>query len=1128
MPRRSEKALPDVTNDWFVAGLSALAKKPKVTEADVSGILVRPCLKKILQYDDSQIDAEPSGTQRLRPDYVCRGDSLGAELIIEVKNLGTNLDKRRSTSYKTSPTGQLTNYLQKREDATHFTWGLLTNGKEWRLFRRKGRDIEYKGRTTPRTLADLEKLLNAILATRPSSPIQITIRDLPRLYLPVSSWLDELKQDTITPQGFVATVYPSGVVGGAIQQSTNTYSHFALARIGTINDQNTLFGASVYLTALRLNLPDNILAPHDITEAIFDAEQVCGRVLYGIAWIGQLKTMQCRGFLFENGTLRTTSSFHPDLPGSRAMHQIRQFEEYGHEDLDKVRRVLDGIDLRKIFYEEISTWFKRTKSGRNELRHLIRILFAWLLQVREIIPDTALLPNNDVLNDNGSEIHDHIEWLFTKVLAKAKSDRLESGRDSDLAETVPFLNGSLFTELNENDRPESLPNRLYIAAGDRPGLLNILQRYDWTLSEQTGYESETAIDPSMLGTLFERLMLTIEGPRIESSGNIKMPGGTYYTPHDIADEMTADAVSHWLHRRIPSTPLDQIRQLTHPAPAQRQWNSLDQSTRSLILEDLGTLTVFDPCCGSGAFTVSMLRTLHRASVRLLNQHQPNTSILDRIIERQLYACDIHPLAVLITRLRLFIALVDVKTRHLMHRGVIRPLPNLETRFVTANTLCIDVGKQASLNDDELDRNLSDLRAARELWITAYTNEEKQISRSEEAESRRSIKKLIKEWRPQEDIAWLDLDLTSHTEKVASVDVRKLFVASDGWDIIIGNPPYQEPSIVDRDRAKRHGYVSGQANLYTLFLEAALEATKDDGCITMIIPHSLVFRRQLVYQTTRQRIESVSDCIRIRTYDNRPQPVFPKLPWLKHNQTSDESRQRVTVLTIEKGLSSKVQVFSKGLIRLTSRERSTILQVTKGGQEQPKTWRQWTQCPTEATAKLLAVMRNFEKRGRLSGKTRKVSFPPTAMYFISCLPEGLINNRNRKPYLLPDDEYYWLWIGLYNSHLFHAYWLMLGDAFHVTAEEYSTVKSPIGWLDDSMRHETEKLTKRLMTDSVLNACKTVHSGAGGKKWPNVNFHSNSGRKIISDLDRVLIAAYGLAVNPLLEELQEMRIGSAHNL
>ena len=335
---------------------------------------------------------------------------------------------------------------------------------------------------------------------------------------------------------------------------------------------------------------------------------------------------------------------------------------------------------------------------------------------------------------------------------------------------------------------------------------------------------------------------------------------------------------------------------------------------------------------------------------------------------------------------------------------------------------------------------------------------------------------------------------------------------------------------ERERGQRLGYIA-RNNLYTMFIEAAMEACKEHGCVILVVPHSIVFRREESYKNLRQKIEKFADLIEIRTFDNRPKPVFPDIPWVKIHQISAESKQRVTILFARKGASLNPTIISRGLIRLDAERRREILRADRHAIAQPRFHRQWTQAPSTETAQLLERMW-VEAKGKIKMKekpTRTVAFPQTAIYFVSCLPVELSPLKNPRLHTLDDDEFFWPWIGLYNSHLFHAYWLMTGDAFHVTSIDCSTVAPPAGWKDESLRAQIERTAKLLVSKKNLDACRVVHTGSGGSKWPNMNFHRHQeGREIISILDRLLIEAYDLEEQPLLSHVRMMRTGSAHDL
>ena len=522
----------------------------------------------------------------------------------------------------------------------------------------------------------------------------------------------------------------------------------------------------------------------------------------------------------------------------------------------------------------------------------------------------------------------------------------------------------------------------------------------------------------------------------------------------------------------------------------------------------------------------MLQALQRCFRRLDNE---GTGVIpESIIEHQLHAADIEPLAILITRLRLFISIVESRLRD-TNLKKLAPLPNLETRCVCINSLHMNLSDQITIADQDWKQGIGNLRSAMEMWVSAYSSTDKKIAQDHFEEARANLRELGALGGMNTE--WLETDLTQTPENPSEVDVRLLLATPDGWDIVIGNPPYQSVPKAERTTFKKLGY-GATSDLYTLFLEAALASTRTDGCIVMITPHSIVFKRQKAWIELRKKYASTCNSIEFRTYDNRPASVFPRLPWLKTDQ-ADENRQRVTILAARKTdiVIRMARIFSCGLIRLTNEDRRGILRTPQSSICQPPSIIQWTQAPTKSTKALLERMRESGFSGHSNDKSkpsRNITFPRTAMYFLTCLPEGVIRNERRRVLSLPNDKFYWPWVGLYNSHLFHGYWLMMGDAFDLTLAEICSIRAPHGWQDETIRARTEHLARNLCSADTVSACRVVHKGQGGKEWPNANFHLAPAKHLIESLDRLLIHAYGLTVDPLLAELRVMRTGSAHQL
>ena len=967
--------------DWYAKRLNILKSRRQASEADVCDQLVRPILTRVLHFDEEEIFAQKAGSKLSlgggRPDFVCIPDGIKrCNVIVEVKKLGTNLEKRTGTNWSSSPQDQLHTYLNRHENATRGSWGILTNGEDWHVVRKDAEFLSPGVFTEPLgerrfagTISEVEKLLAPVLSLDQAIPESRTSD---------RSWLQEI-QDSTSPRTLL-----NKLVGQA--NVTNTpHDRLAWRDIGSYGAPGQLLTRKVAFACAQFNYPDGMIAPGDIREELIQhLEPDVGRVV-GVAFSDSHPELerQCRAFLITEGEIFVTAQVDPCLPGPRV---ARQFEilakNYSTESVDSVIDAFLITPLRREFHEEIQKWFGRfTLQGSNDLRHLIRIMFTWLLQSRGVLPDDTLwLPSAQARRHN--EVQNHIEWVFGSVLGTEFENRLQSYElhpwQVDLLNTLPFLNGSMFRQLKESERPEPIDNDAYL--NDEFGLFRILSSYDWTLRESNGYESESAIDPSMLGDMFEILMLHSDGVRIEKgfggAEHRKMPGGTYYTPSDLADEMATDAIGAWLSSRLADLDFNVTRDLVHPIRGIDTVQNLGEDQLVAIQDATKELTVLDPCCGSGAFTVAALHAIWRVRTRIEElktrlraiEREPyaqGTDLIEEIIENQLHAVDIHPMAVLITRLRLMISVIDLRTKEHKKEIDIRPLPNLETRCVAANTLETNVsGKGDSyyeLGDIELQRSLRDLAAARQMYTSAHTSEEKANALQMESEARDSLRTSFVIQGYGDDFPWLEDDLLGFEASPIQADIRDVLPApmsqhgERGWDIVLGNPPYQRPDSTDASRVIELGYI-GTDNLYLLFLEAALVQLRPKGCLTMVVPNSIAFGNTKKHKGLRVKLESRFSRVDIRTYDNRPNTMFPKLPWLKGKDGSNENAQRVTVVIGSgTGTSTPAEIYSEGLIRIVNSQRNSIMQRSRSGVQQPRHIPQWTQAATLELRDLLEKM-----------------------------------------------------------------------------------------------------------------------------------------------------------------------------
>lgn len=441
--------------------------------------------------------------------------------------------------------------------------------------------------------------------------------------------------------------------------------------------------------------------------------------------------------------------------------------------------------------------------------------------------------------------NDVLEPLFYDTLA---TDRGHEAWCKTFGCRIPFLNGGLFEPLAGYDWEATeitLPNTLFTnqtrsEAGDvGTGILDVFDRYNFTVNEAEPLEKEVAIDPEMLGKVFENLI----------EENRRKGLGAFYTPREIVHYMCQESLINYLDNGLnrPVKPragkaivvprkdvedwIRQSDQFAHYAAAIAAGTKGDhypkppESIRNFAAEIdilLRDITVCDPAIGSGAFPVGMMTEIVRARVALTPYFNDATERTPYYFKRHaiqccLYGADIDVGAVEIAKLRLWLSLVvdeeDVQQ--------IKPLPNLDYKIVVGNSL---MGVEKNLFNNEQFKRLEALKPK-------FFDES---NRAKKAEYKRQIEKLIHE-------------LTNGREAFDfEIYFSEVFHANGGFDVLIANPPYlfarnsAEKGMTPE--AKRYYYenyklAEYQVNLYPLFIEKADRLLASHGTLTFITPNN---------------------------------------------------------------------------------------------------------------------------------------------------------------------------------------------------------------------------------------------------------------------------------------------------
>jgi adenine-specific DNA-methyltransferase len=476
-----------------------------------------------------------------------------------------------------------------------------------------------------------------------------------------------------------------------------------------------------------------------------------------------------------------------------------------------------------------------------------------------------------------------------------------------LFENIPFLNGGLFENLDKNvgeaneqridcfsnnrknEERLSVPdflffetetqydklNKVYDTSNKKyvvRGLLEILNKYKFTIHENTPIEEEIALDPELLGKVFENLLASYNE---ETKTTARKLTGSFYTPREVVNYMVEESLITYLKNILTEKGIEKIEERLRDLFSYNENEPrFTEHEKDILIEGIDNCKIIDPACGSGAYPMGILHKMVFILSKLDPHNErwmqrqidkvydiPDTTLHDKLkaeiekafkenfndygrklylIENCIYGVDIQPIAVQIAKLRFFISLiVDQKVNWKAKNLGIRPLPNLETKFVSANTLIgIDRPKQMSLRNTQIDIKEKQLADVRERHFNARTPQTKKKYRERDKELRRELAELLERdgFKPESTKLMARWDPYDQNRFAGFFDNEWMYGITKGFDIIIGNPPYvsiQRMADTDAFRKAKFETFEKTGDLYSLFYEQGINLLKNGGTLCYI-------------------------------------------------------------------------------------------------------------------------------------------------------------------------------------------------------------------------------------------------------------------------------------------------------
>lgn len=602
---------------------------------------------------------------------------------------------------------------------------------------------------------------------------------------------------------------------------------------------------------------------------------------------------------------------------------------------DKDDKVYNSESVIRLLTRLIFVWFIKEKSlvpnSLFEQKKLKDILLGFQphsmessVYYRAILQNLFFATLNTPMDKDISDENKDEKRRFINTLPKTGNDQYldqtkyryqdyftAPERALELFSTVPFLNGGLFECLDFKEgnkeirydgfsstekRQAFVPDKLFFADefildlnseygtnGMKykvEGLINILDSYKFTITENTPLEEEIALDPELLGKVFENLLASYNP---ETRTTARKQTGSFYTPREIVNYMVDESLIAYFKQHLDNSDAteNRLRELFSHAVDLPEFS--DAEANSLI-KAISEAKILDPACGSGAFPMGVLHRLvdllnkldpenkkwnelqiqraidetaevyrlenssEERKIRLseiekafdLSMNYPDYARKLFLIENCIYGVDIQQVAIQISKLRFFISLiVDQKVSNDKPNRNILSMPNLETKFVAANTLIgLDKPQQMTLMAGDVEKLEKELASIRHKIFFTRKYYAKKALKNKEKSKREELKIALMHSGFGENTAtqmagWNPFDAM---QSAKFFDQETMFGFNTGFDIVIGNPPYVSiQRMEDTIALKKANYetFANTGDLYSLFYEQGINILREKGILTFI-------------------------------------------------------------------------------------------------------------------------------------------------------------------------------------------------------------------------------------------------------------------------------------------------------
>lgn len=608
------------------------------------------------------------------------------------------------------------------------------------------------------------------------------------------------------------------------------------------------------------------------------------------------------------------------------------------DDLEKNKEIRNATNLIRLITRIIFIWFikekqlvpdylfnnksvarilkdfNKTRQSHNYYNAILQNLFFGTLNQK--MGERKFAKDRDFKTNKG-------EYGVKNLFRYADLFTISENEILELFKDVPFLNGGLFDCLDKsndenrieyvdgfsrNPRKKAIvPDYIFFGEWEDDltkfydpkakrnnrskikGLINILASYKFTVAENTPLEEEIALDPELLGKVFENLLANYNP---ETQTTARKQTGSFYTPREIVNYMVDESLLEYLKQNAKNNSKDFESRLRDLLSYSENHNPFNETETRALIEAINNCKILDPACGSGAFPMGILHKMvhllqkldpenkywkeaqrekiigdeikkleqDKKAIEGLSDKQVREKALQAVkqrldeledifnksynfddysrklylIENCIYGIDIQPIAVQIAKLRFFISLViDQKVNKSKENFGIRSLPNLETKFVAANTL---IGLEIPTNDlfsenDPLKKLENELKTVRHEYFTASNRRQKLILQQRDKELCKKIADLISDTLINEKegkIKTFEKQLAEAKKKLLQIETEPEQIETDESGNLFGDI---KTTVIDKKKEKIKAQTAVVSNIEKLI--TSLKAIDDKDTIQKV-------------------------------------------------------------------------------------------------------------------------------------------------------------------------------------------------------------------------------------------------------------------------------------------------------